>query len=627
MFDIQENLKKLPDTPGVYIHKDRLGQVIYVGKAISLKNRVRQYFQSSYQNTNPKVKALARNISEFEYINCSTEMEALILECNLIKKYQPKYNVLLRDDKTYPYIMVTTSEEFPRVVKTRIIKKDGNRYFGPYSDVGAVNDTVDLLAQIYSLKRCSYTSFPKDFRPCLNYHIRECQGVCMGSVDKEKYRESVDEILDFLSGKGKAVIRNLTDKMKKASDELRFEDAARYRDHIESLKALEATQRVTMINDSDLDIVLLVKNENEDFVVLFPVRDGKLSGRETFPIQADTSDSDSDILAEFIKQYYSQWAMVPHEIIVEQEPADKALLEEFLGRDKHKVRITVPVKGQKKALLDLTKHDIIEMKKSIEERAETRKEREQAVYDEMSRVFDAAGIRDFGKPVRVESYDISNTNGVDSVGAMVVFEGLTKVKKDYRRYKIKTVEGPDDYASLQEVIYRRYKRAVERAPGYIRFPDAILMDGGLGQVHAAKLVLDAMKVNVPVFGMAKDNKHRTRALVFADGREIDLKDRQILFSYLGTVQEEVHRFAIDYHHTLHRSTQVHSMLEDIEGIGEKRRNELLYYFKTIDNIREASVEEIAEVPSMTREAAEKVYDYFQRKAYDPLKAHEELDKS
>ena len=626
MFDIQENLKKLPDTPGVYIHKDKLGQVIYVGKAISLKNRVRQYFQSSYQNTNPKVKALARNISEFEYINCSTEMEALILECNLIKKYQPKYNVLLRDDKTYPYIMVTTSEEYPRVVKTRVIKKDGNRYFGPFSDVGAVNDTVDLLAQIYSLKRCSATSFPEGFRPCLNYHIRECKGVCMGKVDKEEYRRSVDEILDFLSGKGKALIRNLTEKMKAASEELRFEDAARYRDHIASLKALEATQRVTMINDSDLDIVLLVKNENDDFVVLFPVRDGKLSGRETFPIHADSSDEESDIIAEFIKQYYSQWAQVPHEIIVETEPSERELLEEFLGRDKHKVRITVPQKGQKKALLDLTKHDIVEMKKSIEERAETRKEREQAVYDAMSDVFRAAGIEHFGKPVRVESYDISNTNGVDSVGAMVVFEGLNKVKKDYRRYKIKTVEGPDDYASLQEVIYRRYKRAVEKAAGFIRFPDAILMDGGLGQVHAAKLVLDAMKVNVPVFGMAKDDKHRTRALVFADGREIDLKDKQILFSYLGTVQEEVHRFAIDYHHTLHRNTSVHSMLDDIEGIGEKRRNELLYHFKTIDAIREASVEKLAEVPSMTLEAAEKVHDYFARSPYDARKMHEDLDK-
>ncbi len=612
MFDIQENLKKLPETPGVYIHKDSLGQVIYVGKAVSLRNRVRQYFQASYQNTNPKVKALAKNIAECEYITGSTEMEALILECNLIKKYQPRYNVLLKDDKTYPYIMVTTSEEFPRVVKTRTIKKDGNKYFGPYSDVGAVNDTVDLLSEIYSLKRCSNTSFPAGFRPCLNYHIRECQGICMGHVDKAQYDEKISEIIEFLSGRGHALIRNLTDKMKEASEDLRFEDAAVYRDHIASLKALEATQRVTMINDSDLDILLLVKNENEYFMVLFPVRDGKLSGRETFPIHADMSDTDSQILMEFIKQYYSQWAQVPHEILVETEPEEKELLEEFLGKDRHKVRITVPKKGQKKALLDLTERDILEMKKSIEERAQSRREREQAVLAEMSYVLEQAGISVHGTPVRVESYDISNTNGVDSVGAMVVFEGLTKVKKDYRRYKIKTVEGPDDYASLQEVLYRRYKRAVEQAPGYIKFPDAILMDGGLGQVHAAKKVLDAMKVSVPVFGMAKDDKHRTRALVFADGREIDLKDRQVLFSYLGTVQEEVHRFAIDYHHTLHRTTSTKSMLDDIEGVGEKRRNELLYHFKTIDAIRAAGADEIAEVPGMTSEVAEKVYEYFHK---------------
>ncbi len=612
MFDIQENLKKLPDSPGVYIHKDSLGQVIYVGKAISLKNRVRQYFQASYQSTSPKVRALAKNIAEFEYINCSTEMEALILECNLIKKYQPRYNVLLKDDKTYPYIMVTTSEEFPRVVKTRTIKKDGNKYFGPYSDVGAVNDTVDLLAEIYSLKRCSNTSFPAGFRPCLNYHIRECQGICMGKADKEQYNKNIDEIVDFLSGRSHPLIKSMTDKMRQAADELRFEDAAVYRDHIESLKALEATQRVTMINDSDLDILLLVKNENDDFMVLFPVRDGKLSGRETFPLHADPSDSDSHIMAEFIKQYYSQWAQVPHEILVETEPEDQELLEEFLSKDRHKVRITVPKKGQKKALLDLTRHDILEMKKSIEERAESRREREQAVLAEMSDVLEQVGITGHGAPVRVESYDISNTNGVDSVGAMVVFEGLTKVKKDYRRYKIKTVEGPDDYASLQEVLYRRYKRAVDKAPGYIRFPDAILMDGGLGQVHAAKKVLDAMKVSVPVFGMAKDDKHRTRALVFADGREIDLKDRQVLFSYLGTVQEEVHRFAIDYHHTLHRNTSTRSMLDDIEGVGEKRRNELLYHFKTIDAIRGATADQIAEVPGMNTEVAEKVYEYFHK---------------
>ena len=613
MFDIQDNLKKLPDSPGVYIHKDSLGEVIYVGKAISLKNRVRQYFQSSYQNTNPKVKALASNIAEFEYINCSSEMEALILECNLIKKYQPKYNVLLRDDKTYPYIMVTTSEEFPRVVKTRVIKKDGNRYFGPFSDVGAVNDIIALLAQVYSLKRCSATSFPKGFRPCLNYHIRECKGICTGECDREEYMESVSEILEFLSGKDKKLIKKLTGMMQKCSDEMKYEEAARYRDHIASVKALEETQRVTMVTDNDLDIVLLVKSESGRFVVLFPVRSGKLSGRETFPIQAEREDTDDSIISEFIKQYYSQWAVVPHEILVEREPQDRELLQEFLGRGKHKVMINVPKKGSRKALLDLTKHDIAEMTKTLDVRAETKREREESVYDEMRSVLQSAGINGFGHPVRVESYDISNTNGVDSVGAMVVFEGLTKVKKDYRRYKIKTVSGPDDYASLQEVIYRRYKRAVDKESGYIRFPDAILMDGGLGQVTSAKKVLDAMKVDVPVLGMAKDDKHRTRALVFSDGREIDLKGRQILFSYLGTIQEEVHRFAIDYHHTLHRNNQIHSLLDNIEFIGPKRRNELLYHFKTIDDIKAASYEELLKVPGMDEKSAKSVREYFDQK--------------
>lgn len=638
MFDIKENLKKLPDTPGVYIHKDQLGQVIYVGKAISLRNRVRQYFQSSYQNTNPKVRALAANIAEFEYINCQSEMEALILECNLIKKYQPKYNVLLRDDKTYPYIMVTTKEDYPRVVKTRIIKKDGNKYFGPYSDAGAVNDIVALLAQVFSLKRCQATEFPKNFRPCLNYHIRECRGVCTGEVDKEEYRKNIDEIIDFLSGRDKALIRNLTEKMKAASDELRFEEAAKYRDHIASVKALYETQRVTMITDSDFDICLYVKTGAEDLIVLFPVRSGKLSGRETFPIKTEEGDTEEEILAEFIKQYYSQWAKVPGEILVEKEPKDISLLQDFLSREGHKVRITVPKKGNKKALMDLTRNDISEMKKTLEDRLESRREREDAVYEEMKKVFSEAGeaSRLAGKdrlpggvnaPIRVESYDISNTNGVDSVGAMVVFEGLAKVKKDYRRYKIKTVEGPDDYASLQEVLYRRYKRAVDKKPGYIRFPDAILMDGGLGQVSSAKQVLDALGVDVPVFGMAKDDKHRTRALVFPDGREMDLKGKQILFSYLGTVQEEVHRFAIDYHHTLHRNNQTKSMLENIEGIGEKRRNELLYHFKTIDAIKEASVEQLTEVPSITSEVAENIKEYFARKPVDIVKLHEAEDEN
>ncbi|MGN1383209.1 MAG: excinuclease ABC subunit UvrC, partial [Eubacterium sp.] len=495
MFDIEENLKKLPDCPGVYLHKDRLGRVIYVGKAISLKNRVRQYFQSSYQNSSPKVKALVQHISEFEYITCGSEKEALILECNLIKKYMPKYNVLLRDDKTYPYIEVTVTEPYPRVLKTRRLLKDGNKYFGPYSDAGAVNQIVELLQRMYSLKRCSAVEFPDGHRPCLNYHIQACRGVCTGQVDRKAYLESVQQIIDFLSGKDKPLVQELDRRMREASEDMRYEEAAKWRDDLLAVKALKETQRVTMINDQDFDIVYALKDADHAFVVLFPVRSGKLSGRETFQIQADESDSRKNMVSAFIKQYYSQWATVPPEILVEEEPDEKELLEEFLSRDRKKVHILVPKRGSKRALMDLTRRDINEMTKTIEDRASSRHERERLVYDEMQKVMQAGGFTReegrSGKPYRVESYDISNTNGVDSVGAMVVFEGLEPVKKDYRRFKIRTIEGADDYGSLQEVLYRRFRRAQKGSHGFQTLPDIILMDGGRGQVTAALKVIRA----------------------------------------------------------------------------------------------------------------------------------------
>ncbi len=614
MFDIEENLKKLPDCPGVYLHKDKLGRVIYVGKAISLKNRVRQYFQSSYQNSSPKVKALVQHISEFEYITCGSEMEALILECNLIKKYMPKYNVLLRDDKTYPYIEVTVTEPYPRVLKTRRLLKDGNRYFGPFSDAGAVNQIVELLQRMYALKRCSATEFPDSHRPCLNYHIQACRGVCTGQVDRKAYMESIQQIIDFLSGKDKPLVQELDRRMREASEDMRYEEAAKWRDDLLAVKALKETQRVTMINDQDFDIVYALKDADHAFVVLFPVRSGKLSGRETFQIQADESDSRKNMVSAFIKQYYSQWATVPPEILVEEEPDEKELLEEFLSRDRKKVHILVPKRGSKRALMDLTRRDINEMTKTIEDRASSRQERERLVYDEMQKVMQTGGFTReegrSGKPYRVESYDISNTNGVDSVGAMVVFEGLESVKKDYRRFKIRTIEGADDYGSLQEVLYRRFRRAQKGSRGFQTLPDIILMDGGRGQVTAALKVIRALGLTVPVAGMAKDDRHRTRALVFEDGREIDLAHHSVLFRYCGTIQEEVHRFAIDYHHSLHSRNSFHSELDDIPGIGPKRRNDLLYYFKSVDAIRKASEDELMQVPSVSRQAAENIISYF-----------------
>lgn len=610
MFDIQENLKKLPDSPGVYMHKDKLGQVIYVGKAVSLRNRVRQYFQKSAL-TNPKVRAMVSHIAEFEYITCGTEMEALILECNLIKKYMPKYNVLLRDDKTYPYIMVTTTEDFPRVVKTRIIAKDGNKYFGPYSDAGAVNQIVDLLSDIYSLKRCSAKEFPAGHRPCLNYHIQHCKGVCAGKVTREEYKESIDKVLEFLGGRDKPLLKSLEEKMMDASEKMEYEEAARYRDYIISVKALAETQRVTLVSDKDIDVVMPVKDEQNSFIALFTVRDGKLSGRETFQIQTGDDDGREEMVGEFIKQYYGQWAQVPPEILVSKEPPDKALLEEYLGREGRKVRIFVPQKGDKKALLDLARSDCLEMVKTLSQKAKLQDEKETVIRTQVADVIRMAGYAPPEKEhYRIESYDISNTNGVDSVGAMVVFEGLKPIRKDYRRFKIKTVEGPDDYASLQEMLYRRFRRAQEGDAGFVKLPDAIFMDGGQGQVTAALKILRAMGVAVPVVGMAKDDKHRTRAIVCEDGRELDLAQRPMLFRYAGTIQEEVHRFAISYHHNLRNRNAIHSVLDNIKGVGPTRRNALLQRFGSVEKIKQATVEELMDVPGMNRQVAENIREYF-----------------
>lgn len=610
MFNIEENLKKLPDSPGVYLHKDKLGQVIYVGKAISLRKRVRQYFKSGV-NENPKVRAMVSHISEFEYITCSSEMEALILECNLIKKYMPKYNVLLRDDKTYPYIVVTTTEDFPRVLKTRIVRKDGNKYFGPFSDAGAVNQIVELLDKIYSLKRCSAKSFPQGYRPCLNFHINQCKGICNGLVSKEEYDKNIDSILSFLSGRDKQLVRFLKEEMEKFSSKMEFEEAAKYRDYIAAIEALSETQRVTMGGEKDIDVILPVKDRDNSFIVLFPVRKGKLSGRETFQIQSDEYDDREEMVTEFIKQYYGQWAMAPHEIIVEKRLRETALLEEYLAREGRKVKIIVPQKGHKKALFNLAKSDVEEMIKTLSQKARLIEEKQKDVREQVENIIIQAGYepRKDGE-YRIESYDISNTNGVDSVGAMVVFEGLSKIRKDYRWFKIKTVEGPDDYGSLQEMLYRRFKRAKAGDAAFIKIPDAIFMDGGRGQVSAAYKVLKAMNIDIPIVGMAKDDKHRTRAIVFEDGREISLKEKPILFRYAGTIQEEVHRFAIEYHRRLRSKNAIHSVLDNIRGVGPTRRNALLNKFQTIENIKVASVEELMAVTGVTKTVAENIKEYF-----------------
>ncbi|MBQ4270874.1 MAG: excinuclease ABC subunit UvrC, partial [Clostridiales bacterium] len=576
MFDIKENLKKLPETPGVYMHKDKLGNVIYVGKAINLKRRVSSYFVNSASHSS-KVRSMVRNIEEFEYITCKTEVEALILECNLIKKYEPKYNVLLRDDKTYPYIKVTLNEDYPRLMKTRIIAKDGAKYFGPYSDVLSINRALEFLNKFFKLKRCSARSFPEGFKPCLNFHINECRGICTGQVSREEYMKDIDTLTDLLSGKNKTLENDLKQEMKKASDELRFEEAAVLRDQVEALSALRNIQRVTMVNGKDMDMVFPVGEGENSAVVLFPVRDGKLSGRETFLMSnaenwdvgeensSEGTDSHEKILTEFIKQYYSQLANPPGEILVPRPLRDAAMIGEMLG-----TRIHTPERGDKHQLMKLAEKDVIEISKTLEVKVQTQKERETELRNALSRIL---GYEKTG--YRVESYDISNTNGVDTVGAMVVFRDLKPVRKDYRRFRIRTVEGPDDYGSLQEMLTRRFRRALENDRSFNILPDLILMDGGRGQVTSAQKVLMALGLEIPVLGLAKDDSHRTRALVNSEGQEILLKDYPLLFKYCGTIQEEVHRFAIDYHRSLHNRNSIGSVLDEIPGIGPKKRTALL----------------------------------------------------
>ena len=610
MFDIKENLKKLPETPGVYMHKDKLGNVIYVGKAVNLKRRVSSYFVNSASHSS-KVRSMVKNIEEFEYITCKTEMEALILECNLIKKYEPKYNMLLRDDKTYPYIKLTMNEDYPRLLKTRLVKKDGARYFGPYSDVAAVNRALELLNKLFKLKRCSATSFPEGFKPCLNYHIGECRGICTGLVDREEYMKDIERLTDLLNGKDKSLENELKEQMKEASENLEFEKAAVLRDQIEALKALRNIQRVTMVNGKDQDMVFTAGHGENTVVVLFPVRGGKLSGRETFLManaenweldKTDFEDYDEyeKVISEFIKQYYSQLANPPSEILIPKPIRDEKIISEMLG-----TRIHTPERGDKYQLLKLASRDVVEISKSLDIKVETQKEREKELRTALSRIL---GYEKRG--YRVESYDISNTNGVDTVGAMVVFRDLKPVRKDYRRFKIRTVEGPDDYGSLQEMLMRRFRRALENDRSFNELPDLILMDGGRGQVTSAEKVLRALRLEIPVLGMAKDDSHRTRALVNGEGQEILLKDYPLLFKYCGTIQEEVHRFAIDYHRSLHNRNTIGSVLDDIPGIGPKKRNALLNHFETIKDIKEAGREKLMECPGITAKNADSIIEFF-----------------
>lgn len=629
MFDISEELKKLPTCPGVYMHKDRLGTVIYVGKAVNLRSRVRQYFQNSSQHS-PKVRSMVSNIAEFDYITCGTEMEALILECNLIKKYMPKYNILLKDDKTYPYIEVTMSEDFPRVIRTREVKRDENRYFGPYSDSTAVWRILKMIDEMYPLKKCSTLHFPENTRPCLNFFIGKCKGICVGKADREEYMEMIRDILGILGGKDAGVIRKLEGKMMEASDALKYEEAAKYRDYIRALRSLSEKQRATMVREHDIDILIPIQTHRNRIVAQYRVREGKMIGREIIYMNDETEATREELLSAFLKQYYLSTSRIPKEVIVPVHPEEEKLISDLLnhidemnakaGTDvPHKTRLYIPERGEKKAILDMTLADSVELARSLDERADRDEERKRNLRQKISELIRRAAEIDGSIPrlleeddeeeYRVEAYDISNMNGLDTGGAMVVYEGSRPVRNDYRKFRIRTAEG-DDYGSLQEVMYRRLKRAREGDPGFSRYPDIMFIDGGLGQVHAVKTVMDAFRLTIPVVGLAKDDAHRTRAVVFTDGSEIDLKAEPLLFSYAGNIQEEVHRFAITFHRGTRGKKMTHSVLEEIPKIGPKRRKALMEKFRSIEAIRKASYEELMETEGMNSQAAESVLEFF-----------------
>ncbi|MGM9543503.1 MAG: excinuclease ABC subunit UvrC [Romboutsia timonensis] len=602
MFDIQEHLKQLPAEPGVYLMKDKFDNIIYVGKAKILKNRVRQYFQSS-KNHSSKVKSMVKNIDKFEYIITDSELEALILECNLIKKYKPKYNVLLRDDKTYPYIKVTTNEDFPRVLKVRKVIKDKAKYFGPYTNTTAVNDTLDIIKNTYPIRTCNIDierAIKTNMRPCLNLHIKRCVGPCTGNVTKEEYNKMIEEIILFLSGKEEKLIDILKEKMNKCAMDFNFEEAAIYRDKIKSLEDMMEKQKIdTSTSDLNQDVIAMARAHDEACVQVFFVRNGKIVGREHFILEGVMDSTRESILGSFVKQFYMEQEYVPKEIIIEDEIEDSFILSEWLSSKKgQKVIIRVPQKGEKKSLIEMVRKNAIEYLEKFSDMNKRKYEKSIGALEELKQILNLDNI-----PKRIESFDISNIQGVDSIGSMVVFTNGKKDKKEYRRYKIKTVIGPNDYDSMAEIVERRLK--------YGDFPDLMLLDGGKGQVSAVKKVLNKYNVEIPLWGMYKDDKHRTKGLISQE-KEIELDRTSNLYRFVASIQEEVHNYAISYHRSLRNKSLTKSELDDIQGIGEKRKKALLNHFKDIEAIKKATFEELLEVEGMNKTSSESVYNYFRK---------------
>ncbi len=611
MFDIQEELKKLPGRPGVYIMHDENDRIIYVGKAISLKNRVRQYFQTS-RNKGVKIEQMVTHIRRFEYIVTDSELEALVLECNLIKEHHPKYNTMLMDDKTYPFIKVTTGEAFPRVVLSRKMQKDKARYFGPYTSSQAVRDTIDLIHKLYHLRSCS-RSLPRDIgkeRPCLNYHIKQCDAPCQGYISQEEYGKSVNEVLKFLNGNYDAVLKDLEEKMNAASEALEFERAIEYRELLSSVKKVAQKQKITDSSGEDRDVLAVASHEGDAVVQVFFIRGGRLIGRDHFYLRITDGESPSEILNSFIMQYYAGTPFIPGELMLQAEVEDREVLEEWLTSKRgQKVAIRVPKKGTKEKLVELAQENA---------RLVLFRDRERIKREEgrtIGAVKEVAALLGLNEIVRMEAYDISNTNGFESVGSMVVYERGRPKRNDYRKFRIKGIRGADDYGSMREVLTRRFTHGLrereesEELGKFTVFPDLIMMDGGKGQVNVALEVLDSLHLDIPVCGMVKDDHHRTRGLYY-NNVEIPIDRSSEAFRLITRIQDEAHRFAIEYHRQLRGKGQVHSILDDIEGIGPARRKALMRTYSGLDEIREASVEELAKIPSMNEKAAEAVYKFF-----------------
>ena len=613
-FNIEEELKKLPASPGVYLMHDKHDEIIYVGKAISLKNRVRQYFQSS-RNKTAKIEKMVSRIARFEYIITDSELEALVLECNLIKEHRPKYNTMLKDDKTYPFIKVTVNEPYPRVLFSRTMKKDKAKYFGPYTSSTAVKDVIELVRKIYMVRSCN-RNLPRDCgkdRPCLYYHMKQCTAPCQGNVSEEAYKQNIGQVLHFLNGNFQETIDQLTEKMMAASEDMRFEDAAGYRDLINSIRRIGERQKITTYGEEDRDIIAVAMDESEDLreqdavVQVFFMRGGRLIGRDHFFLRVARGDTKAQVLSSFLKQFYAGTPFIPAEIMMQTEIEDGEIIEDWLSaRRKQRVHIRVPKKGTKEKLVELAKENAWMVLSKDRERI---KREEGRTIGAVKEIEDWLGLKDI---VRMEAYDISNISGFESVGSMVVYEKGKPKRSDYRKFKIKWVQGPNDYASMEEVLTRRFTH--ESKGEYDSFsilPDLILMDGGRGQVNIARKVLGELGIDIPVCGMVKDDNHRTRGVYF-NNVEIPIDTSGEGFHLVTRIQDEAHRFAIEYHRSLRSKEQVHSVLDDIPGIGETRRKALMRRFRSVENIRDASVEELSQTESMNVQSAEAVYQFFHR---------------